>query len=167
MSEAASTRFVPGAPPPAPLSKSQKKKRRAAHKTDDPDSEHGGLTNGNNVNTAGDAALVDKVPGNDHVNLTLQTRPEDVANAAIASGIAADILSAVTDASILSPVNKRTSAVVELVLKRHRTLHKKIVSCSIKNIFTHSELVENFDASSIPCLFPFLLCLMAMWFIVG
>jgi hypothetical protein len=148
MSEAVTTRIVPGAPPPAPLSKSQKKKRRAAQvsgKGDEQDSEHGGYANGNditiNITAPGDAALVDKAPTSDHVSLTLQTKPEDVASAAIASGIAADILSAVTEASILSPHGKRTSAVVELVQKRHRTLHKKIVRCSSDSLITLSKLL--------------------------
>lgn len=128
MSEAPTLRIVPGAPPPAPLSKSAKKKRRAAlasTKGDEHDVESP-VTNGHGLNSAVDAALVDHVPPTKELNSGLVAKPEEVANAAIASEAASEV------ASILPLPSKRpTSAVVELVNKRHRALNKKIVSSSL------------------------------------
>jgi hypothetical protein len=125
MSEAPALRIVPGAPPPAPLTKAQKKRRRAAllsakgdeHDLDSP------MTNGHGLNSAVDAALLDSAPSAKDLASPLVTKPEEFANAAIASETASEV------ASILPLAPKRpTSAIVELVNKRHRTLHKKIVS---------------------------------------
>ncbi|KAG9048442.1 hypothetical protein FS842_000400 [Serendipita sp. 407] len=121
MSEAPALRIVPGAPPPAPLSKSQKKKRRAGHGKADENDFDSPITNG--LNSALDSALVETAPATKGLPSSLVTKPEDLANAAIASEAAADAISAT---SILPAATKRTSAVVELVNKRHRTLHKKI-----------------------------------------
>lgn len=121
MSEAPALRIVPGAPPPAPLTKSQKKKRRALkgdeHDVDSP------ITNGRGLDSALDSALTETAPATGDLNPALVSKPEDVANAAIASEIAADLL---TPTGLLQLSSKKTSAVVELVNKRHRTLHKKI-----------------------------------------
>ena len=127
MSEAPALRIVPGAPPPAPLTKSQKKKRRAANtqsKGDEHDIESP-ITNGHGLNSALDSALVETAPATSELNPSLVSKPEDVTNAAIASDIAADVLS---PTALLQLPSKKTSAIVEVVNKRHRTLHKKIVS---------------------------------------
>jgi hypothetical protein len=126
MSEAPALRIVPGAPPPTPLTKSQKKKRRAANaqgKGDEHDLESP-VANGHGLNSALDSALVETAPAISELNPSLVSKPEDVANAAIASDAGADILS---PTSLLNLPSKKTSAIVELVNKRHRTLHKKIV----------------------------------------
>ncbi|KAG8834678.1 hypothetical protein FRC17_007763 [Serendipita sp. 399] len=125
MSETAAPalRIVPGAPPPAALSKSQKKKRRAAHGQGKAEENEFDSPITNGLNSALDSALVDTVPATKGLPLSLVTKPEDIANAAIASETAADLISAT---SIIPASAKRNSAVVELVNKRHRTLHKKI-----------------------------------------
>ena len=126
MSEAPTLRIVPGAPPPTPLTKSQRKKRRAANaqgKGDENDVESP-VANGHGLNSALDSALVETTPATSELPPSLVSKPEDVANAAISSDARADILS---PASLLNLPSKKTSAIVELVNKRHRTLHKKIV----------------------------------------
>lgn len=126
MSEAPTLRIVPGAPPPTPLTKSQRKKRRAANaqgKGDEHDVESP-VANGHGLNSALDSALVETTPATSELPPSLVSKPEDVANAAISSDAGADILS---PASLLNLPSKKTSAIVELVNKRHRTLHKKIV----------------------------------------
>lgn len=123
MSEVPTLRIVPGAPPPAPLTKSQLKKRRKAAQGNELDSP---MTNGHGLNSAIsaiDSALTEHTPATGDLNSNLLTKPEDMANAAIASETASEV------AAILPGVSKRpTSAIVEVVNKRHRTLHKKIVS---------------------------------------
>jgi hypothetical protein len=123
MSDVPTLRIVPGAPPPAPLTKSQKKKRRAANaqKGDEHDVESP-VANGHGLNSALDSALVETATS--EFTPSLVSKPEDVTNAAVASETAVDILS---PTSLLNLPSKKTSAIVELVNKRHRTLHKKIV----------------------------------------
>lgn len=122
MSEAPTLRIVPGAPPPTPLTKSQRKKRRAANaqKGDEHDVESP-VASGHGLNSALDSALVETATSD--LTPSLVSKPEDVTDTAIASEAAADILS---PTSLLNLPLKKTSAIVELVNKRHRTLHKKI-----------------------------------------
>lgn len=127
MSEAPALRIVPGAPPPAPLTKSQKKKRRAGNPLGNEHDVDSPITNGHALNSAIDSALVETAPATSELNPSLVAKPEDVANAASASEIAADVLS---PTALLGLPSKKTSAIVEVVNKRHRTLHKKIVSHS-------------------------------------
>jgi hypothetical protein len=137
-------RIVPGAPPPTPLSKSQKKKRRAAQTSgkDDQALDSPAVANGHghaDLNSATDAALIDSLPTPSHIKSELVTKPEDLANAAIASEAAAGV------APIISLPTKRASAVVELVNKRYRTLHKKIVSM-IPTLLYSANMLDAFVA---------------------
>ena len=123
MSDAASPtqRIVPGAPPPAPLSKSQQKKKRKVAGTKRPDG-----SDGPDVASPRDAALIDHAPTADSTDPSLLVPPEEVAVSAAASEKAAEIASSIIE-PILANSPKKTSAMVELVNKRYRALTKKIV----------------------------------------
>lgn len=122
----AAKRFVPGAPPPAPLSKAQKKKRRTVKK-DEPSEEPVSISNSH------EAALVDKAPSETDIK----------------SGEVADVLVAHEEAPTTSAVadepevgGPKTSPVVEMLGKRIKALGKKIVrfaseSCSYRSIVEH------------------------------
>lgn len=115
-------RIVPGAPPPTPLSKSQQKKKRkvaGAKRTDGSD--------GPDVATPKDAALIDHAPTTDNTDPSLLAPPEEVAVAAAASETIADIAPSFIEPFLLANTHKKPSAVVELVNKRYRALTKKIV----------------------------------------
>ena len=114
-------RIIPGAPPPAPLSKSQQKKKRKVAGTKRPDS-----ADGPDVVSPKDAALIDHAPTADHTDPSLLVFPEEAAAAAAASEMAAEIAPSIIE-PILANSPKKTSAVVELVNKRYRALTKKIV----------------------------------------
>jgi len=127
MSTASPLRIVPGAPPPAPLTKSQKKKRRAANaqvKGEEHDAESP-LINGHDLSSALDSGLVETGPNMaSELSPPLVSKPEHALDTAIASEAAADTPSS---AALLTLPPKKASAIVELVNKRHRALHKKIV----------------------------------------
>lgn len=132
MSDAAppSQRIVPGAPPPTPLSKSQQKKKRKVAGTKRPDG-----SDGPDVVSPKDAALIDHIPSADHTDPSLFAPPEEGAVAAAASELVANIAPSIIE-PILINAPKKTSAVVELVNKRYRALTKKIVRsplCSCVN----------------------------------
>lgn len=114
-------RIVPGAPPPAPLSKSQQKKKRKVAGTKRPDG-----SDGPDVASPKDAALIDHAPSPDSTDPSLLTVPGDFAVAAAASETAAEIAPSILE-PLLANSPKKTSAVVELVNKRYRALTKKIV----------------------------------------
>jgi hypothetical protein len=123
MSDAAppAQRIVPGAPPPTPLSKSQQKKKRKVAGAKRPDG-----SDGPDVASPKDAALIDHAPTTDNTDPSLLAPSEEVAAAAAASEKVADIAPSIID-PILANAPKKTSAVVELVNKRYRALTKKIV----------------------------------------
>lgn len=123
MSDAAppSQRIVPGAPPPTPLSKSQQKKKRKVAGGKRPDG-----SDGPDVASPKDAALIDHIPSVDHTDPSLFAPPEESAVAAAASEMVANIAPSIIE-PILINAPKKTSAVVELVNKRYRALTKKIV----------------------------------------
>jgi len=124
MSDAAAPpaqRIVPGAPPPTPLSKSQQKKKRKVAGAKRPDG-----SDGPDVASPKDAALIDHVPTADHTDPSLLSPPEEGAIAAAASELVATLVPSIID-PILASTPKKTSAVVELVNKRYRALTKKIV----------------------------------------
>jgi hypothetical protein len=114
-------RIVPGAPPPTPLSKSQQKKKRKVAGTKRPDG-----SDGPDVASPKDAALIDHVPTPDNTDPSLFAPPEEGAVAAAASEIVANIAPSIIE-PILIHTPKKTSAVVELVNKRYRAMTKKIV----------------------------------------
>jgi len=114
-------RIVPGAPPPAPLSKSQQKKKRKVAGAKRPDG-----SDGPDVASPKDAALIDHAPSADHIDPSLLAPSEEYAVAAAASEIVANITPSIIE-PILANASKKTSAVVELVNKRYRALTKKIV----------------------------------------
>ena len=127
MSDAAppAQRIVPGAPPPTPLSKSQQKKKRKVAGAKRPDG-----SDGPDVASPKDAALIDHVPVADHTDPSLLAPPEESAVAAAASEMVASIAPSIIE-PILINTPKKTSAVVELVNKRYRALTKKIVRSSL------------------------------------
>jgi len=101
-------RIVPGAPPPAPISKSQKKKRKTVKPQS---SDHDGSVN---VPDTASAALIDHAPTSDdvnggHVAPELTTRAESL-----------EATTPVPGAPIYSPV-------VELISKRLKATTKKIL----------------------------------------
>lgn len=105
-------RFVPGAPPPAPLSKAQKKKRKAKVKTDSPDA--------NDI---------------DHPESPIITTPDVPAmplieNAPDNNDSQKDVLAPGAETPDL-PDELKHSPVVELVSKRLKATTKKIVECII------------------------------------
>lgn len=111
----ATSRVVPGAPPPTPISKSQKKKRKSVRVKGSgepdspvvvPDSE-----------TAGEQA-----PG-----------VSDVKESVVAPGLVATTSLSVDDAppsAVDDDLGYKPSPVVDLVHKRLKAIHKKIVSFS-------------------------------------
>ncbi|EGO00239.1 hypothetical protein SERLA73DRAFT_168035 [Serpula lacrymans var. lacrymans S7.3] len=105
------TRVVPGAPPPAPLSKSQRKKRKAAtgnSKAKSAESVDGSVT----IPDSTAAALVEKAP-----------EETDIKEGSIAPELVASTeeVQALDDESSLKP-----SPIIELLQKRCKALNKKI-----------------------------------------
>lgn len=101
------TRIVPGAPPPAPLSKSQKKRRKGAKGKSEAESPVV-------ISTPLAAALVDHAP----------------TEADVKQGAVAPELVAQPEESLL-PVEEpaiKLSPIVDLVSKRMKATHKKLVS---------------------------------------
>lgn len=116
MTEAAK-RFVPGAPPPAPVSKTQKKKRKAGRKGDEDSADVHVV-----IPDAHGAALVDKAP-----------EQAEIKAGAIASELVADADHA---SSPDGATAKPSSAVVEMLNKRIKYLSKKIVRLSQPHLFS-------------------------------
>ena len=109
-------RVVPGAPPPAPLSKAQKKKRRTVKKdegNDEPVS----------IENSHDAALVDKAPSENDI------KSGEVADVLVAQEEAPTKTVVAEEAEIDGP---KTSPIVEMLGKRLKALGKKIVSLAPK-----------------------------------
>lgn len=98
-------RFVPGAPPPAPLSKSQRKKRKAKTKGDAPEDHP--------VSDPTAAALIEKAP-----------EPADIQQGTVASELVVQDSQA---PSIQEEDVIKLSPIVELVSKRLKATNKKIV----------------------------------------
>ncbi|KAH7913449.1 hypothetical protein BJ138DRAFT_1146015 [Hygrophoropsis aurantiaca] len=107
MSDISGTRYVPGAPPPAPLSKTQKKKRKIVKNKNTDSPVEGSIT----IPDALTAALVEKAPEEPDVKEGALA-PELVAGSDYAPG---------SEDSLLKP-----SPVVELLQKRMKALNKKI-----------------------------------------
>ncbi|KAL0956683.1 hypothetical protein HGRIS_002811 [Hohenbuehelia grisea] len=106
MADVTSQRVVPGAPPPAPLSKNQKKKRKTKAKGDD------GVDAPVAVPDSTSAALIEKAP-----------EIEDVKEGSVAPELVAQPLD---DDDLL-----KSSPIVELVNKRFRATNKKIQRISV------------------------------------
>ncbi len=104
-------RFVPGAPPPAPLSKTQKKKRRTTKKDEQGD-EPVFIAN------AHDSALVDKAPSETDI------KHGDVADELVAHEEAPTKTVVPDESEVGGP---KSSPVVEMLGKRVKALGKKIV----------------------------------------
>jgi len=99
-------RIIPGAPPPAPVSKSQKKKRKVAKPTE------GDATV--SIPDAGAAALVEKAP-----------EPEDIKKGAVAEELVATPAPPASETPVEKP---KASPMVDLLNKRIKIQSKKLVS---------------------------------------
>ena len=115
------TRLVPGAPPPAPLSKSQKKKRKGA-KSGDISEAASPLV----VSTPLGASQIETAPSATEVK-------EGLVAPQLTATLSVDAQSAVGD-----DLGYKPSPVVDLVHKRLKATHKKIVS--------HSRSLKTFSA---------------------
>ncbi|KAL5485363.1 hypothetical protein ACEPAI_8005 [Sanghuangporus weigelae] len=136
-SEAATNkRFVPGAPPPAPLSKTQKKKRRGVVKKDsgaesEPETP---ATNSVKLPDAHAAALTEKTP-----------EEKDVKSGAVAEELVAKPPEAPKSEAggDAAPGSVKPSPVVDLLNKRMKALGKKITRIHTYSGKPHSELNDD------------------------
>lgn len=101
-------RVVPGAPPPAPLSKAQKKKRRGGKKEDEAQSPVA-------LSDAHAAALTERAPDD-----------TDIKSGAVAEELV--VLPEPAKEDQPEQTVAKSSPVIELLMKRIKALHKKIVS---------------------------------------
>ncbi|KAL4248469.1 hypothetical protein ABKN59_007865 [Abortiporus biennis] len=104
---AAAQRIVPGAPPPAPISKTQKKKRKTGTKKS---SEHDEVS----VPDAQSAALIDEAPST-----------KDITEGHVAPELIVDTQGTGATTPLLS-ANPKTSPLVEMLNKRLKATNKKI-----------------------------------------
>jgi len=110
-------RIVPGAPPPTPLSKSQRKKRKAAaHKNSSPDS-------------PAEDHLQSQTPDVAETNHTSNGNHESAGAAASENGATAAEAEAVSTPLLEEVVLLKPSPIVDLIHKRLKATTKKIVRC--------------------------------------
>lgn len=107
----ATSRIVPGAPPPTPISKSQKKKRKTGKGRGSAEPDSPALAPDNAASVVLDSAL----SGSDVKESTVAPQVAPSVNEAPQSAVEEDI-------------GYKPSPVVDLVHKRLKAIHKKIVS---------------------------------------
>lgn len=109
-----SNRIVPGAPPPTAASKSQKKKRKSVKVKDSGETDSPVV-----VPDTATVSVSEKVPG-----------LSDVKEGVIAPGLVTTTSVSASDVphSVLEEEGYKPSPVVDLVHKRLKAIHKKIVS---------------------------------------
>lgn len=121
MVDSPAQRLVPGAPPPAPLTKSQLKKKRKSKKADDVEEPSVAIPD------ATAAALTDKAP-----------QPEDLASGALAPELVAQHTPAISNTELESTIT--LSPIVDLITKRLKTTNKKIVRSPSLFVSLHTHL---------------------------
>ena len=107
----ATSRIVPGAPPPTPISKSQKKKRKTGKVRGSAEPDSPALAPDNAA-----SAVLDSAPGG-----------SDVKETTVAPQVAPSVNEA-PQSAVEEDIGYKPSPVVDLVHKRLKAIHKKIVS---------------------------------------
>jgi hypothetical protein len=115
----ATSRIVPGAPPPTPISKSQKKKRKTGKGRGSAEPDSPALAPDNAA-----SGVLDSAPGG-----------SDVKESTLVPQVASSVNEA-PQSAVEEDVGYKPSPVVDLVHKRLKAIHKKIVSIFLLFIMT-------------------------------